>query len=96
MRLRAGRRGSTLKEPSIPADDRLHYHHSGPSHAMELFGVLRRVNLALLGRASPSDLKRMGVHVERGEESLEHLRRLIAGPDLLHLRQIARVRAVVT
>jgi hypothetical protein len=76
--------------------DRLQYHQSDPSHAMELFMVLRRANVALLGRVSPSDLRRVGVHVERGEESVEHLRRLIAGHDLLHLRQIARVRAAVT
>jgi hypothetical protein len=76
--------------------DRLQYQQSDPSHAIELFAVLRRGNLALLRQASPSDLKRVGVHVERGEESIEHLRRLIAGHDLLHLRQIERVRAAVT
>ena len=54
---------------------------------MELFAVLRRANLVLLGRASPSDLKRVGVHVERGEDSIEHFQRLIAGHDLMHLRQ---------
>jgi len=32
---------------------------------------------------------------ERGEESLEHLVRLYAGHDLLHLRQIERIRAAV-
>jgi len=76
--------------------DRLHYQQSDPSHAIELFVVLRRANLALLRQASPSDVKRVGVHVERGEESIEHLRRLIAGHDLLHLRQIERVRAAVS
>jgi hypothetical protein len=60
-----------------------------------LFAVLRRANLRLLERASPVDLKRVGVHAERGEESLEHLWRLYAGHDLLHLRQIERVRGVV-
>ena len=44
---------------------------------------------------SPQDLKRVGVHAERGEESVEHLRRLYAGHDLLHLRQIARIRETV-
>jgi hypothetical protein len=39
--------------------------------------------------------ERVGVHAERGEESLEHLIRLYAGHDLLHLRQIARVRRAV-
>lgn len=63
-----------------------------PSEALALFEVLRRANLRLLARASAADLRRTGVHAERGEESLEHLRRLYAGHDLLHLRQIERVR----
>jgi uncharacterized damage-inducible protein DinB len=75
--------------------ERLHYDEADPSDAMDLFMVLRRGNLRLLERASPADLKRVGVHVERGEESLEHLRRLYAGHDLLHLRQIERVRRAV-
>jgi len=75
--------------------ERLHYDQADPSDALELFAVLRRANLRLVDGASPADLKRIGVHVERGEESLEHLRRLYAGHDLLHLRQIERVRSVV-
>ena len=50
----------------------------------------------LIERASPQDLKRVGVHAERGEESVEHLRRLYAGHDLLHLQQIARIRHAVS
>jgi hypothetical protein len=57
-----------------------------------MFTVLRRSNLRLVARATPAELKQVGVHVERGEESLEHLRRLYAGHDLLHLQQIDRVR----
>lgn len=69
-----------------------YYDQEDPSETLELFTVLRRANLRLLERASPADLKRVGVHVERGEESLEHLRCLYAGHDLLHLHQIERVR----
>ena len=76
--------------------DRLHYEEADPAEAIELFAVLRRANLRLIERASAADLKRVGVHIERGEESLEHLRRLYAGHDLLHLRQIERVRRAVT
>jgi hypothetical protein len=36
------------------------------------------------------------VHAERGQESVEHLRRLYAGHDLLHLKQIERTRAAVS
>jgi uncharacterized damage-inducible protein DinB len=75
--------------------DRLHYDEAEPTDALELFAVLRRANPRLVERASPIDLERVGVHVERGEESLEHLRRLYAGHDLLHLRQIERVRHAV-
>jgi hypothetical protein len=75
--------------------ERLHYDQADPSDALEMFGVLRRANLRLLDRSSPADLKRAGVHTERGEESLDHLRRLYAGHDLLHLRQIERVRRAV-
>ena len=74
---------------------RLRYDQVNPSDALELFGVVRRANLRLIEEASPADLKRTGIHVERGEESLEHLRRLYAGHDLLHLRQIERIRGAV-
>ncbi len=76
--------------------ERLHYDEADPAEALELFGVLRRANVRLVERCSPVDLARVGVHVERGEESLERLRRLYAGHDLLHLRQIERVRGAVT
>jgi hypothetical protein len=75
--------------------DRLGYAEADPDEALELFGMLRRANLRLVERASPEDLKRVGVHNERGEESLEHQRRLYAGHDLLHRRQIDRIRAAV-
>ena len=74
---------------------RLGYDKVDPTDALELFGVIRRANLRLVEQASPADLKRTGVHVERGDESLEHLRRLYAGHDLLHLRQIERIRRAV-
>jgi hypothetical protein len=76
--------------------DRLHYDEADPVESLEMFAVLRRANLKLIERASPQELRRVGVHVERGEESLEHHRRLYAGHDLLHLRQIERIREAVT
>jgi uncharacterized damage-inducible protein DinB len=75
--------------------ERLHYSDGDPGEALERFSALRRATMRLLDRATPDDLERVGVHAERGEESLGHLRRLYAGHDLLHLRQIARVRRVV-
>ena len=64
--------------------------------AMDDFGLLRRANLRLLARASDEDLKRVGVHAERGAESVEHMIRLYAGHDLLHLEQLARIRRAMT
>ena len=74
---------------------RLGYGEAASEDALELFSVLRRANLRLLSRATSEDLKRVGLHTERGDESLEHQRRLYAGHDLLHLRQLARIRAAV-
>ena len=74
--------------------ERLRYAEGDPRDAMERFTVLRRANLRLLERASPEDLKRVGVHAERGEETLAHVIRLYAGHDLLHVRQIDRIRSV--
>ena len=63
--------------------------------AFDAFRVLRRANLRLVERASPEDLRRVGVHAERGDESLEHMIRLYAGHDILHLRQIERILEAV-
>lgn len=76
--------------------ERLQYDKAEPANSLATFDVLRHANLELVERASSEDLKRVGVHSERGEESIEHLRKLYAGHDLLHLRQIARIRAAVS
>jgi len=75
--------------------ERLQYDQADVSDALEQFTVLRRGNLRLVESTSPADLKRVGIHSERGEESLEHLQRLYAGHDLMHLQQLARVRRAV-
>lgn len=72
--------------------DRLHYEESDVAETLDEFGAVRRGNIRLIERASPEERKRVGVHSERGEESVEHLMRMYAGHDLLHLAQIARVR----
>jgi len=75
--------------------ERLHYEQASPADALDVFGVMRNSNLRLLAQASPADLDRVGVHAERGEESLRRLMQLYAGHDLLHLNQINRIRGVV-
>jgi DinB superfamily len=74
---------------------RLRYDESNVVDALDDFGVLRRSNLRLLGGVSADDLMRVGVHAERGEESVEHMIRLYAGHDLLHLRQLDRIRRAI-
>jgi len=71
---------------------RLGYEKTTPDVALREFGVLRKANLRLMQRASADDLQRVGVHSERGDESIEYMIRLYAGHDLLHLRQIERIR----
>ena len=76
--------------------ERLHYEAADPAESLELFDVLRRANLRVLDRVSPAEMQRAGLHSERGEERLDHLLGLYAGHDLLHLRQIERVRHAIT
>ncbi len=75
---------------------RLRYTEVDVRDALEQFTVLRRANLRLWQNLGPADLIRVGMHGERGEESLEHMRRLYAGHDVLHLRQVERIRASQT
>ena len=43
-----------------------------------------------------ADVRRVGVHSERGEESVAHMIKMYAGHDLLHLAQLARIRRAVS
>jgi hypothetical protein len=74
---------------------RLHYEASDVEATLDLIGALRRAHLRLLDRAAAEDFKRIGVHAERGEESVEHMVRMFAGHDLLHLRQLERIKAAI-
>jgi hypothetical protein len=76
--------------------ERLHYEDADAATSLDALRVLRRDNLLLLDRATPDDLKRVGVHSERGEESIGYLRGLYAGHDLLHLNQIERIKKALT
>ena len=72
--------------------DRLRYREADPQQAVVRFSVLRWANLELLERASESDLRRVGIHAERGEQDVKDMIRLCAGHDLVHLRQLDRIR----
>jgi hypothetical protein len=75
--------------------DRTGYSDVRTEDALMGFATLRQMNLRLLARLPATDLERTGVHVERGEESIAYMIRLYAGHDLLHLKQIDRIRNAV-
>ena len=65
------------------------------SEAVHAFVALRQWNMRVWRCATDADLKRMGVHAERGPESFDLLRRMAAGHDLRHRRQIERLLKIV-
>jgi len=68
-----------------------HYEKRDPGKSIELQRTVREANLALLKSLSPEQWKHFGQHAERGQESIEHLVRMIAGHDLNHIRQIENI-----
>lgn len=72
--------------------DRLQYREADHEEALALLSALRRANLKLFTSASEADMQRVGIHAERGANTLEEMMRLYAGHDLVHLRQIERIR----
>jgi len=71
------------------------YDEASSASALAQLGILRKVNLAVLRRLGPAELERVGMHGERGPESLGHLMKLMAAHDLVHRRQIERVLVAV-
>jgi hypothetical protein len=63
--------------------------------AIQQIAILRSTNLTLLRSLTPADWDRVGRHAERGEESVRLMAKLYAGHDLVHLRQIARIRKAI-
>ena len=75
--------------------DRLRYQDSDIDRALGDFATLRAGNLRLFRAATPEELERSMRHAERGEERLSALIRMYAGHDIVHLRQIARIRRAI-
>lgn len=76
--------------------ERLRYDAVAMTDALEDFAAARRATLRLLRRLPPEAFERVGVHAERGAESVRQLLELWAGHDLLHLQQLHRIHRVVT
>lgn len=56
------------------------------------FAMSRAVNLGLLDRLGEPDWDRVGIHAERGEESIRKFVFMYAGHDRHHIRQIETIR----
>ena len=68
-----------------------HYDKRDPRKSIELHRVVREANLALLKSLSPDQWKHYGQHAERGQESIEHIVRMVAGHDINHIHQVERI-----
>jgi len=75
--------------------DRLHQGPEDPDALLLLFETLRRANLELWALSTPEEKSRVGMHAERGPESLDLSFRLIAGHDRFHLGQARRALAAL-
>ncbi len=88
-------------QPEITAYDqdlwanRLRYREAKLADVLEQLEALRAANLRIARRLTGEDLSRIGIHAERGGESVGYLLRLVAGHDLVHLDQLARIRRAV-
>jgi hypothetical protein len=71
----------------------LHYEKRDARQALAQFRAVREANLAMLKSLSPEQWKHFGMHAERGQETIEHITRMMAGHDINHLRQIENILA---
>jgi hypothetical protein len=67
--------------------ERLRHGTDDPADLLALFEPLRQANVALWGRTTPVDRERIGIHLERGSESLDLMFRMLGGHDRIHLAQ---------
>ncbi|HEX6203834.1 MAG TPA: DinB family protein [Thermoanaerobaculia bacterium] len=74
---------------------RLGYREVELADALAQLEALRTANLRWLRTLSAEERRRVGIHAERGEESVDQLLVLVAGHDLVHRRQIERIRRAI-
>lgn len=67
------------------------YARRDPRKSLANFRALREANLALLKSVPRKLWDNYGVHAERGNESVNHVVRMVAGHDLNHLQQVERI-----
>lgn len=67
------------------------YAHRDPRQSLANFRALREANVALLKSVPRKLWENYGIHEERGNESISHLVRIVAGHDLNHLQQVQKI-----
>ena len=88
-------------QPPITAYDqdlwanRLHYREAKLADVLDQLETMRAANVRIARRLTEEDLGRFGIHSERGGESVGYTLRLLAGHDLVHRDQIARIKRAV-
>ena len=84
--------------PAIPGYDqdawaeRLRYDRGTVTDTLDEWRAARRGTLRFLRALGDDDWDRVGLHSERGEESVRHIATLLAGHDLNHERQVRAAR----
>jgi hypothetical protein len=87
----------TQDAPPIPGYDQdvwartFRYRDLPAAQALAQVAALRAANLRLYRSLDAAQLRRTGLHSERGPESVEHTFRMIGAHDLVHRRQIERI-----
>ncbi|HET7436825.1 MAG TPA: DinB family protein [Thermoanaerobaculia bacterium] len=71
---------------------RLHYDAIPFAESVAFLSATRRANLNLLRLLNVAERERAAMHAERGRETVDRLMHLHAAHDLVHLRQIERIR----
>lgn len=74
---------------------RLRYIETSLPDALAQIRILRGRTLHLLRGLRPDEWERVGLHSERGPESVRHITRLLAAHDLVHRRQIERIKSAI-
>lgn len=93
------------EQPVVPGYDQDRWASAGEARAaagtarleelLDDLGYLRRMNLRLYRGLGAGEMERWGEHSERGAESVQKMLRLLAAHDLVHRRQLQRIRSAV-
>ncbi len=67
------------------------YAKRDPRASLVNFTTLREANVALLKSVPRKLWENYGLHQERGQESISHVVRMVAGHDLNHLQQVENI-----